>query len=230
MIDETRRNVLLTHQFFVPERAEDIVRTESEVITVGTLDHISNRHLAPFDYVAMGHIHRAQRCGKDIYRYCGTLMPYSLSEETDEKSVTVVTLSEKGKPVQIETIPIRPLRRVRKLKGTKEELITLARQEGILSENGERFVEDYVSLVVTDEEPGRFVREELSSWYSHILEIRYDSPFMRQMLGEVKTAPLSENYFDMFAQFYEMRNGVIMNEEEKQILSELLSDVREEEQ
>ncbi|MBE5881812.1 MAG: exonuclease SbcCD subunit D [Lachnospiraceae bacterium] len=221
-MDESKRNVLLTHQFFVPENAAEIVRTESEVITVGTLDHISNRHLQPFDYVAMGHIHRAQKCGEQKYRYCGTLMPYSLSEESDEKAITVVTLHERGQQPQIETIPVSPLRKVRKLRGTKEELLALAKKEGDVQEDGNVVMDDYVSLVVTDEEPGRFVREELGIGYSRILEIRYDNRFMRHLLGESEGALLSDNYVEMFEQFYEMRNGVAMNEEERQILSEML--------
>ncbi len=235
-VDERKRNVLLTHQFYVPGDGTAVERTESEVITVGTLEHISTAHLAPFEYVAMGHIHRGQRCGQERYRYSGTPMPYSLSEENDSKAITVVTLAEKGREAEIETIPLKPLRRIRKCKGTKKELIQLAKAEAEerKSRNPDlewsEGIDDYVSLIVTDEEPGRFVREELGMSYSHILEIRYDNQFMRQLIGESQTAPLSNNYFEMFEQFYEMRNGNAMSEEEKQILSKMLDSAQEEEE
>lgn len=231
-IDEAKRNVLLTHQFFVPGGGEEIERTESEVITVGTIDSISSHLLAPFDYVAMGHIHRPQKCSKEFYRYCGTPMPYSLSEEKDEKSITVVTLSEPGKEVQIGKIALTPLRRVRRLRGSQAELIEMAVNGGsVCTESGvsgQRVVDDYVSLVVTDEEPGRYVREQLGLYYSHILEIRFDNRYMQSLMNEQLTVGSSDNYFEMFQQFYEMRNGAAMSEEELQILAEILGDTEEE--
>ncbi len=223
-IDETKRNVLLTHQFFVPGGGAEIERTESEIITVGTIDSISAHLLAPFAYAAMGHIHRPQKCGKECYRYCGTPMPYSLSEEKDEKSITVVTLGEPGKEAQIEKIALTPLRRVRKLRGSVQQLIEMA--ESGAKAHG--VVDDYVSLVVTDDEPGRFVREQLGVYYTHILEIRFDNRYMQSLMDEQLTQGLSDDYFKMFQQFYEMRNGAAMSEEELRILAEMLDDTEEE--
>lgn len=220
-VDKTKRNVLLTHQFFVPGNGQEVERTESEIITVGTIDHISTHVLSPFDYVAMGHLHRPQKCGKPYYRYCGTPMAYSLSEEKDKKSITVVTLGEPGTEASIETIALTPLRKVRKLRGTTEELIRFAKEEGEMRGTGD-VIGDYVSLVVTDETPGRFVREELGAYYPFMLELRFDNRFMESLVGEPGTEGLSDNYFEMFLQFYEMRNGVSMEEEERRLLAEML--------
>lgn len=227
-IDTTKRNVLLTHQFFVPGSGEQPERTESEIHTVGTLDHISGHLLAPFDYVAMGHLHRPQKCGKESRRYCGTPVAYSLSEEKDEKSITVVTLGKPGEEAQIATIPLTPLRRVRKLRGTIGELIALAMSEG--SARGKSGVDDYVSLVVTDEEPGRYVREQLGAYFTHILEIRFDNRFMQSLVGDLSQEGLSDDYFEMFRQFYEMRNGTSMSEAETRIFEKLLYDAKGEEE
>lgn len=232
-LDETKRNVLLTHQFFVPGNGEKPERTESEIITVGTLDHISSHLLSAFDYVAMGHLHRPQRCGRESFRYCGTPMPYSLSEEKDKKSVTVVTMGAAGENVQVELIPLRPLRRVRKIRGSVEELVTLAQQEGALSDKGggagHKVIGDYVSLVVTDEQPGRYVREQLGAYYSHILELRFDNRFMQSLMEEQCLEGLSDDYVEMFRAFYEMRNGAGMSGEEAEIFAKLLDETRGEE-
>lgn len=229
-IDAAKRNVLLTHQFFVPGDGGSPERTESEILTVGTLDHISTHYLKLFDYVAMGHLHRPQKCGKAGYRYCGTPMPYSLSEERDQKSITVVTMEKPGQEAQITTIPITPLRRVRKLRGSVEELIALAESEGSAGGKsdvaGQRVMDDYVSLVVTDEEPGRYVREQLGVYYSHILEIRFDNRFMQSLVSDISQEGLSDDYFEMFCTFYEMRNGNAMSEAEVQIFAQLLSETK----
>ena len=221
-IDYSKRNVMLTHQFYLP-KSGNIERTDSEIVTVGTIDNISSQQLSAFEYVAMGHIHRPQNCGNEQMRYCGTLMPYSLSEEKDDKSVTMVTLVEKGAQPKIETIPVTPLRRVRRLKGTKQEILSEA-------DCGQEKEDDYVSITITDEEPGRFVREELGSRFSHILEIRFENSHIKELIGEGSDAPLCEDYFEMFNRFYEMRNGVSMSEQEKHILAQLLGETGEEEE
>lgn len=232
-LDASRRKVLLTHQFFVPRDGKKPERTESEIITVGTLDHISTRLLSAFDYVAMGHLHRPQKCGRENFRYCGTPMPYSLSEEKDHKSITVVTMEKPGQEAQVETIALRPLRRVRKLRGSVEELITFAQQEGKESaqsdKTGQKVIDDYVSLVVTDEEPGRYVREQLGAYYSHILEVRFDNRFMQSLMENQFTEGLSNDYMEMFRTFYEMRNGVGMSGEEAEIFAKLLDETKGEE-
>jgi len=221
-IDYNKRNVMLTHQFYMP-RSGTIERTDSEIVTVGMLDNISAEQLSAFEYVAMGHIHRPQKCGGEQMRYCGTLMPYSLSEEKDEKSITMVTLGEKGSKPEIETIPVKPLRRVRKIKGTTQEILGAA-------EPGFGSTDDYVSITVTDEHPGRFVREELGSRFSHILEIRFENSHIKELIGDGSDAPLSQDYFEMFAQFYEMRNGETMSDQETCILAQLLNESQEEEE
>ena len=59
-INTTERNVLVTHQFYLPagKLAEEIERMDSETRTVGNIDQIRTDMLEPFDYVAMGHIHK----------------------------------------------------------------------------------------------------------------------------------------------------------------------------
>ena len=218
-INPEKRSVLLTHQFYLPGDGSVPEKAESEIHTVGTLDHISVHLLSAFDYVAMGHLHRPQKCGKDNFRYCGTPMPYSLSEENDKKSITVVTMGKPGEDVKIDLIPIKPLRGVRKLRGTVEELIASA-------ENAGDCADDYVSLVVTDEQPGRYVREQLGTYYTHILEIRFDNRYMQSLMDEEFSEGLSDDYFEMFRAFYEMRNGSTMTEEETQIFAKLLDETK----
>lgn len=218
------RNVLLSHQFFVPA-GDSVERSDSETITVGLTDNIDTVHLKVFDYVALGHIHRGQRCGKPYYRYCGTPMPYSVSEGKDTKSITLVTLHEKGEKPVVETIPLKPVRGIRSLQGTKQQLISQA-----MAEKGELpFLDDFVSITVTDEDPGRYIREELSEHFSHILEIRFDNAFTRAMSKVQMGESFSKDFLKMFENFFEMQNGKPMDEKEKELLVEMLKKAEEEE-
>ena len=80
------------------------------------MDQIDASIFDDFDYVALGHLHGAQCIGKPEIRYCGTLLKYSVSESTQNKSLTVVTLKAKGEKPEIENYPLHPLRDVRKKK------------------------------------------------------------------------------------------------------------------
>ena len=63
-------------------------------------------------YVALGHLHRAQRVGRDVVRYSGSLIPLSATEMSYDHGVTLVTL-DGGAPI-MEHVPIdRPVGFVR---------------------------------------------------------------------------------------------------------------------
>ena len=82
---------------------------------------------ACFDYVALGHIHRAQSVGgKDHIRYAGSLVPLTFVEGQSDRSVRIVELSRAGEVVQTRKLPLpgsRPLLRLRyELAEVKERL------------------------------------------------------------------------------------------------------------
>jgi exonuclease SbcD len=49
---------------------------------------------AAFDYVALGHLHRPQQCGREIVRYSGSPIPLSFSEASDKKEVRVLDFAD----------------------------------------------------------------------------------------------------------------------------------------
>lgn len=115
-IDRQKRNILAAHQFVTGAG-----RCESEEVIVGGLDNVDAEVFDAFDYVALGHIHSPQSVGRETVRYCGTPLKYSFSEAGQQKSVTVVTLKEKGR-TEISTVPLKPLHDMRILKGTYLEV------------------------------------------------------------------------------------------------------------
>ena len=58
-------------RFYLPagKLAEEIERMDSETRTVGNIDQIRTDMLEPFDYVAMGHIHKPMQVGAKQYVY-----------------------------------------------------------------------------------------------------------------------------------------------------------------
>jgi len=110
------RNVLVCHQF-----AAGGEKSESEEVSVGGVDSISASLFDGYDYCALGHLHKAQKIGRDTVRYSGSPLKYSLDEHNSEKSAVLVRLLEKG-ICETKLIPLCPLHDVRRLEGTYDEL------------------------------------------------------------------------------------------------------------
>ena len=81
-IDENDRNVLVSHQFYLPsgKNAEDVERMDSEMRTVGNIDEVSADVLEKFDYAALGHIHKPEIIFEDLMAYAGSLEPLDHTE------------------------------------------------------------------------------------------------------------------------------------------------------
>ena len=207
-----KSNVLVSHQFYVGEKAESPETCDSEVFSVGGIDNVDIGSVKEFDYVALGHLHGAQCIGKPEIRYCGTLLKYSVSESTQNKSLTVVTLKAKGEKPEIENYPLHPLRDVRKKKGTLDEIIKEAQ---------ETEKDDYISITLTDEIDPYKPKEQLERIFSHILEIRVDNQRTRTKLKEMDEELVMKDPFTSFAEFYKEMQGREMNGEEETIMKEI---------
>lgn len=203
--DFTGRNVLLCHQFFTSGGKEP-ERSDSESIQVGGQDNIDASAVGGFDYVAAGHIHRPQNIGGNI-RYCGSPLKYSVSEAGYEKTVTEVTLGAKGE-CAVELIPLKPLHDVRRIKGTLEELtspLTLAMADP----------EDYVSVVLTDEEELYEPGQALARVYPNMLEWKVENSRTKYEMQEMPVQEAKKSVLELFGDFYEQMRGVSMSEKER---------------
>ena len=212
-----KRNVLISHQFYIGEKEESPETCDSEVFSVGGIDNVDIGAVKEFDYVALGHLHGAQCVSSPKIRYCGTLLKYSVSESTQTKSLTVVTLKEKGEKPEIACYPLHPIRDVRKKKGTLEEII---------KEAGEEEKEDYISITLTDEIDPYKPKEQLERVFSHILEIRVDNQRTRTKLKEMDEELVMKDPFTSFCEFYKEMQGREMNTQEETIMKEIFDNVK----
>lgn len=214
-VDETKRNILLAHQFVTGAS-----RSESEEITAGGLDNVSAEHFAAFDYTALGHIHRPQSVGAATIRYCGTPLKYSFSEAGHEKSVTVVELMEKGR-TDIRTIPLKPLRDLREIRGSYEEIT--ARKYW---ENTE--TEDYLHVTLTDEEDIPEAIRKLRVIYPNIMKLDYDNRRTRSFASiEMSEKPEEKTPLQLFEELYRLQNNQDLGEEQRAYLTRLVEEIWE---
>lgn len=214
-IDPQVRNVLIAHQFVT-----GAARCESEEILVGGLDNVDASVFDPFDYVALGHIHSPQHVGREAVRYCGTPLKYSFSEAGQEKSVTVLELLEKGN-VEIRKFPLKPLRDMRKIRGSYLEVTARSFYEGTNTE-------DYVQITLTDEEDVPDGLQKLRVIYPNLMRLEYDNKRTRNN-GDVAGADSVEqkSELELCGEFYELQNNQPMNEKQEAFVRDLIQDIQE---
>lgn len=218
-IDTSRRNVILSHQFYVQGNRKP-EQSDSEMRLVGGLEQVDVSLLAQFDYAALGHIHKPQSIGGAHIRYCGTMFPYSVSEAEDAKSITVVILEKKGTKPTIETIPLSPTHRVRRITGTLLELLEAA---------GGEIQEDYVSITLTDDIDPYYPRERLMELYPGMLELQMDNARTRKVMDLLEEDVEVLDPGEAFSCFFEEMNGRKMTKAEADKMQEIILECREDE-
>ena len=162
-VDPSKRNVIISHQFVTGGTVSD-----SERKNIGTLENVNAALYAPFDYVALGHLHRPQNIGREdgTMRYSGTPLMYSRSEMDLEKSVTLVEMREKGN-ISVRTVPLTPRRGMRLARGSFDELIRSGPEPGT--------GEDYYFIDLTDEEDIPNAAARLRERFPYLLGLHYDN-------------------------------------------------------
>lgn len=210
-IDETKRNVLITHQFVT-----GAVRSDSEDISVGGSDNVDVSVFEGFDYVALGHIHRSQKCGSEYIRYSGTPLKYSFSEVKDKKTVTMVDINAKG-DVALDFIELIPKRDMVEIKGTYDELTLKSFCENT------SYRDDCVHVTLTDEEDIPDVLTKLRVIYKNIMKLDYDNKRTRTM-NEINGAVnvKEKTPLEHFSEFYELQNGQPMSLEQTKFVSDII--------
>ena len=214
-IDTTQRNVLVAHQFVTGAD-----RSDSEETWVGGLDNVSAEVFKDFDYVALGHIHRSQKMGRETLRYSGTPLKYSFSEADHKKSVTIVELLEKGN-VRVSTVPLIPRRDMRKLRGTYMDVTA---KDHYTAENKM----DYLQITLTDEEDVPGALQKLRTVYPNLMRLEYDNKRTREN-REVQAVEAQEqkSELELFEEFYELLNNEPMKEEQTEFVEKLIQDLKE---
>lgn len=219
-IDYSKRNVLISHQFYTGSDKET-VRCDSELISVGGIDNIDISAVDQFDYVALGHIHGAQQVGHEYVRYSGTPLKYSVSEMNHEKAILCVSIGEKNTPIKLESIKLEQIRDVREIKGNLQDVITSASDTN---------KDDYVSVILTDEDDSIYKpKDQLMDVYSHILEVKVDNQRTRSILEEVDEVEKIADPFLSFEKFFCAMQSRDMTEDEKNIMVEIINKAKESE-
>lgn len=215
-VDTAKRNILVTHQFITGSD-----RTESEDVSVGGTDNVDVSVFDDFDYVALGHIHRAQKCTRDTVRYSGSPLKYSFSETNDKKTITTVEIGKKGS-INIYFEELKPLRDLKEIRGTYNELMQKSFYENTTYEN------DYMHITLTDEDDVPDAIGKLRTVYKKLMKLDYDNK--RTQSNSIIESDLnaeSKSPLTLFAEFYTLQNNSELNENQKEFISKLIEEIWE---
>lgn len=213
-IDTGERNILITHQF-----VSGAVCCESEELSVGGSDRIDAGIFAPFDYVALGHLHSPQNVGTDRIRYCGSPLKYSFSEVGQEKSVTVVEFCEKGRHT-VRTLPLIPNRDLREIRGTYLDVTARSFYHGTNTD-------DYLHVILTDEEDQPDAIGRLRSIYPNIMKLDYDNTRTRGNTEITGAVSVRKTPLELLAEFYELQNNQPMQTAQRTFAAGLIAEIWE---
>lgn len=213
-IDPEEINILVAHQFVGGSSAQpELGGSEGRAVqNVGLVEMIGHDCFDAFSYVALGHIHAPQKIGRETVRYAGSPLKYSLSEVNNEKSVPIVTVSEKGK-ISVELEKLHPVRDLRHLKGKMEQL---------LDKNNIVSPEDFIYITLTDEELIRDAMGIFQQIYPNTVKLDYDNSHTKE-LGETDLSAVTEerSFKDLISDFYYQMYGCEISEEEWQVMREV---------
>lgn len=208
--DRSRVSILVMHQFLAGAAVCD-----SEELSVGGSDQVAVSSVAAFDYVALGHLHRPQRVGRETVRYCGSPLKYSFSEAGHTKSVTIVETVAAAEcadwnrrpRVRVRTVPLHARLDLREIRGPIARLLS---PEVYREVN----VRDYLHVTLTDEHEVLDAIGRLREVYPNIMRLDFETRGAEALTEE---AILIEEKTpqELFEEFFERQNGHPMSEEQR---------------
>ena len=220
-IDVEPRNILIAHQFVtfgstVPELSD------SETKSLGGIDNVDASIFDKFDYVALGHIHKPQKIGREVIRYSGSPLKYSFSECNHKKSVCIVDFKEKNN-CEIKLVPLIPKRDMKHLKTSMEDL----KSGNILSSIPS---DTYMHITLTDDEEVIDAISKVREIFKNVMVLDFDNKRNVENLSD--TTITSEDLKqktpkELFVDFFSSQNNVELTESQNEIISNIVNEVLE---
>ena len=219
--EKKTRRILVTHYFVTDGGKEPELSDSETTVHVGGLDNVDASAFEGFDYVALGHIHKPQQIGTYPIWYSGAPLKYSFGETGQTKSAILFSVEEEGVR-DVTPIPLCPLREMRKLTGTLQQLMEDKQMR-------EAYGNDYIQAILTDE--GELIDPIgcLRSAYPNVMQIvrqetlRTSEERGKESAGK-KILAEKKDTLSLFQAFYLEVRGEEMGEEKQRILTELIKE------
>ena len=188
--------------------------SESErKLSVGTVETVSNSLFDGADYVALGHLHRAQTAGRDTIRYSGSPLAFGFDEADTDKTMTVFDLGADGALADLREIAFEPRRKVREVKGLMADLVLEAEKAPS---------DDYICAVLLDEGAVVEPAAQLRPYYPNILQTLREKKRDLVHASAGRAHSKLDNPMGVIEEFVEFVRGNKPNEAETGVVTQLI--------
>ncbi|MCP3030755.1 exonuclease SbcCD subunit D [Halobacillus sp. A1] len=213
--DRNERHIWVGHAFIAGGMESE---SEERLSMIGGSPYVDASLFEDFSYVALGHLHQAQRIKREAVRYSGSILKYSFSEVNHNKSVTLVELKDRD-GFTFEQIPLLPKRDFEVVEGYFDDL---------MSGGSAKSDENYLHIRLLDDGQILDPMGKLRKVYPNILHLERASftasnqkEKVQQLQSRQKLSPL-----ELFSAFYEDIKGDELPEQRKQLIQTAIEDVR----
>ncbi|MDR1048089.1 MAG: exonuclease subunit SbcD [Treponema sp.] len=195
--------ILAAHLFAGGGRESD-----SERIFLGGAEQVDMGMFSGFDYAALGHLHRFQKAGakdgKAFAWYSGSPLAYSFDEAGGEKCFISLTLE--GGEARADSIPVQPLRNMRRLAGNFRRFMT----EPVQDEELKTAKNDYLEITLTGNELTENALSILKMRFPYLLSVHQGAALSSLQSGKDRTLnedrtgrrDITEDFKDFLAELY----------------------------
>ena len=207
-------NILIAHGYVVNGGKESVEDSDSErPLSIGTAEYVDVNLFDAFDYVALGHLHKAQKVKSDRVRYSGSPVKYSKSEARHKKQHLLVDLYKDT--IDVQTILTNPKRDLRVIRGFFDELM---QDES----------EDYIFFELEDKGYVMDAMHQLRRRYPYAMGLEYLSKKDRQSRETTRTHQLADkkDVMELFNDFYENFKDEPLDDERRQVVNGVWEDVQ----
>lgn len=216
--DRSKCNILAAHCFAVGGKTSESDISARASASVGGADCIPADAFSGFDYVALGHLHKAQTVSDSgtVIRYSGAPLPYSFSEAGCEKTVTLFDTETR----EAEEVPVAPPYTLRTIEDSYENILKAAESD--------ESRDDFMKIVLTDRYAGDSAFMRLKELYPKMLHFsgkRYAS----SEAAEISAREASElDIISLAVRYSEDRRGAPPDDDERAWLAEALRETEAE--
>ncbi|MFD1432628.1 exonuclease SbcCD subunit D [Lacticaseibacillus yichunensis] len=189
LFDPTKRHVLIAHFFAAGSEHSD----SETLVNVGGLDAVPVTALAPFDYVALGHLHNKDAVRAEKIQYAGSLLKFSVSEAHQEKGVFILDTETMARRF----VPLAPLHELQTLTGPFADFLHAT--------PGEYDRDAYTAITLTDTAVIPNVMAQLREVFPRVLTLARANGIEGEVVSEttsVKISPMA-----MLDTFFEQVTG-----------------------
>lgn len=214
-MDEKARHIYVGHAFVTPYGEAEENTSESErPLSIGGAEYVRATHFSPFDYTALGHLHRAHFVRDEKIRYAGSPLKFSISEANHKKGYYIVEMDESG-DVTVEKRTFHPRRDMRRIEATIDDILKMEENE------------DYVFVTLLDDAPVLSPMEKIRTIFPNAMHVtrKYDG-ILTKTEGNKYQKPVKElTDTELFQAFYKEVKGFSASEESTEIFTNVLDDL-----